>query len=137
MPTPHAPCCQESSSRSTWDALALRATSRCLFTPPIPEWQKNTFVGAGIGAGVCPLNSGLAFTLQTGRHLMFGGSLVSWFAQVDHCGMITCERCVPTPHAPCCPESSSRSTWDALALRATSRCLFTPPIPERPDWRHF
>ena len=28
--------------------------------------QRNTFVGIGIGAGVCPLNSGLAFTPQTG-----------------------------------------------------------------------
>ena len=42
-----------------------------------------------------------------------------------------------TPHAPCCQESDSRSTWDALALRATSRCLFTHPIPERRHWRHF
>ena len=42
-----------------------------------------------------------------------------------------------TPHAPCCQESDSRSTWGALALRATSRCLFTHPIPERRHWRHF
>jgi len=34
--------------------------------------QRNTFVGIGIGAGVCPLNSGLAFTPETGRHLLFG-----------------------------------------------------------------
>ena len=54
-----------------------------------------------------------------------GGSLVSWSAQADHCGMITCERFVPTPHAPCCQESGSRSTWEALALGDNSRCLFT------------
>ena len=52
-----------------------------------------------------------------------GGSLVSWSAQADHCGMITCERFVPTPHAPCCQESGSRSTWEALALGDNSRCL--------------
>ena len=97
--------------------------------------QRNTFVGIGIGAGVCPLNSGLAFTPQTGRHFLFGppfffwGSLVSWSAQADHCGMITCERFVPTPHAPCCQESGSTvGVHGTLALRATSRCLFTIDI---------
>ena len=82
--------------------------------------QRNTFVGIGIGAGVCPLNSGLAFTPQTGRHFLFGppfflgGSLVSWSAQADHCGMITCERFVPTPPCTLLPgKQYCRSTWDA------------------------
>ena len=37
MPTPHAPCHQESGARNTWDALALRAASHILFYshPPL------------------------------------------------------------------------------------------------------
>ena len=58
----------------------------------------------------------------------FWGSLVSWSAQADHCGMITCERFVPTPHAPCCQESSTVGVHGTLALGATSRCLFTIDI---------
>ena len=59
----------------------------------------------------------------------FWGSLVSWSAQADHCGMITCERFVPTPPAACCQESGSTGgVHGTLALGATSRCLFTIDI---------
>ena len=140
--TPHAPCCQESDSRSTWDALALRATSRCLFTHPIPErrhwrhfWTSKETPSWALAleqafapwTAVWPLppRQGATFCLD---HLFFWGSLVSWSAQADHCGMITCERFVPTPHAPCCQESSTVGVHGTLALGATSRCLFTIDI---------